>query len=297
MKGCAVVRGWPLATPQELLGIIPGLQQMGLKLFHRKFKAFKVKRLGMKPIEESGEFYRGRKTWMGFSHGFYMVENGGHSEGSLVAQREEVEGSEVWLFGVFDQNMGSEMKNYIQRHLFEEGFNQDQIWKRGKEVMKKAFICTKRKMHDEDIIVGEAGGFATVIVVKSDKFIAANFGKYKAVVVCRDGMATQIGGTYEIIQRGFWPISELLHLRCSVGDGDERTGRNSRLVVTAQKVEPNTNLVILASDGVWEVMRIQEAADLISHIEDAETAAECLAEEAINRMSKSTISCIVIRFH
>ncbi|XP_039134060.1 putative protein phosphatase 2C-like protein 44 [Dioscorea cayenensis subsp. rotundata] len=152
-------------------------------------------------------------------------------------------------------------------------------------------------MYDEDIIIGDAGGFATVIVMKSDKFIAANFGKYKAVVVCRNGMASQIGWTYQIIERGWWPISELLHLRCSVGEGDERIGRSSRLVVTAQKVEHNTSLVILASQGVWEVMRIQEAADLISHIEDAETAAECLAEEAINRMSKSTISCIVIRFH
>lgn len=57
---------------------------------------------------------------MGFSHGFYMVENGG----SLVAQRVEVEGSDVWLFGVFDQNMGNEMKDYMHTHLFEEDINQ-----------------------------------------------------------------------------------------------------------------------------------------------------------------------------
>lgn len=62
-------------------------------------------------------------------------------------------------------------------------------------------------MYDEDIIIGDAGGFATVIVMKSDKFIAANFGKYKAVVVCRNGMASQIGWTYQIIERGWWPIS------------------------------------------------------------------------------------------
>ncbi|KAM0941889.1 putative protein-serine/threonine phosphatase [Dioscorea sansibarensis] len=190
---------------------------------------------------------------MGFSHGFYMVENGGHSQGSLVAQREKVEGSDVWLFGVFDQNMGKEMKDYMQTRLFEEDLTQDQIWKGSKEVVKKAFICTKRKMHDEDIIIGDAGGFATVIVMNSGKFIAANFGKYKTVVVCRDGMASHIGGTYQIIERGWWPISELLHLRCSVGDGDERKDRSSRLAVTAQKVEHNTNLVILASEGVWEV--------------------------------------------
>jgi len=41
----------------------------------------------------------------------------------------------------------------------------------------------------------------------------------------------------------------------------------------------------------------QEAVGLTSHIEDAQSAAEILAEEAMARMSKSTISCAVIRFH
>lgn len=86
----------------------------------RVYQTLKVKRLGKKPVEESGAFYKRRKTCMGFSHGFYMVENGG----SLVAQRVEVEGSDVWLFGVFDQNMGNEMKDYMHTHLFEEDINQ-----------------------------------------------------------------------------------------------------------------------------------------------------------------------------
>ena len=43
-------------------------------------------------------------------------------------------------------------------------------------------------------------------------------------------------------------------------------------------------------------MKNQEAVNLIRHIEDPQEAAECLAKEAFTRMSKTNISCLVIRF-
>jgi serine/threonine protein phosphatase PrpC len=45
-----------------------------------------------------------------------------------------------------------------------------------------------------------------------------------------------------------------------------------------------------------QTMNNQEAVHLIGHLEDPQEAAECLAKEALTRMSKSNISCIVIRF-
>ena len=46
----------------------------------------------------------------------------------------------------------------------------------------------------------------------------------------------------------------------------------------------------------FQVLQNQEAVNLIRHIEDPQKAAECLAKEAINRMSKRNISCLIIRF-
>lgn len=43
-------------------------------------------------------------------------------------------------------------------------------------------------------------------------------------------------------------------------------------------------------------MKHQEAVNLIRHIEDPQEAAECLAKEALIRMSKKNISCLIIRF-
>lgn len=45
-----------------------------------------------------------------------------------------------------------------------------------------------------------------------------------------------------------------------------------------------------------QVMQNQEAVNLIRHLEDPKEAAGCLAKEALNRMSKSSIACLIIHF-
>ncbi|PQQ18080.1 hypothetical protein Pyn_05787 [Prunus yedoensis var. nudiflora] len=75
-----------------------------------------------------------------------------------------------------------------------------------------------------------------------------------------------------------------------------RQSKTSDLVVGAERVDPDTEFVILASTGIWEVMKNQEAVNLIKHIENPQAASECLAKEASNRMSRGSISCLVIRF-
>lgn len=43
-------------------------------------------------------------------------------------------------------------------------------------------------------------------------------------------------------------------------------------------------------------MKYQEAVNLIRHLDDPQEAAECLAKEALVRMSKTKISCLIVRF-
>lgn len=46
----------------------------------------------------------------------------------------------------------------------------------------------------------------------------------------------------------------------------------------------------------WQVMKNQEAVDLVKPIKDPQVAAKRLTTEALARKSKDDISCIVIRF-
>ncbi|XP_073012371.1 putative protein phosphatase 2C-like protein 44 [Typha latifolia] len=230
------------------------------------------------------------RRWTGISHGFYSVETDDNSEGSVLAQREQIEGMEVWLFGAFDQQLGCGITKYLQSHLFGKNLGEDKIRRKVKETMRKAYISTRAKIQKEEE-ANEIGGSTTALVMNGKKFVVAQLGGYRAVV-CKDGMAFEIGQKYR--KR---TISGLLQLKCASSIGGHKALQSSQLVVTAQIVEADTNFIILASDGVWEVMKYQEAVDLVNHIEDAQKAAECLAEEALARMSKATISSIVIRFH
>lgn len=106
----------------------------------------------------------------------------------------------------------------------------------------------------------------------------------------------------------------------------------SEVAVGYERIGRDTEFVILGSIGIWEVrmktpelnclfsffenlgrddemyrfclyfllfdkaMKHQEAVNLIRHIEDPQEAAECLAKEALIRMTKKNISCLIIRF-
>lgn len=88
-------------------------------------------------------------------------------------------------------------------------------------------------------------------------------------------------------------------------------------------IKTDTDLLILASDGLWKVISLfislicncksqflfhvcllstiqvmsnQEAVDIARKIKDPHRAAKQLATEALNRESKDDISCIVVRF-
>ena len=113
--------------------------------------------------------------------------------------------------------------------------------------------------------------------------------------------------------------------------------KGPELLVGAETIDSPTEFVILASTGIWEVrcvyyihfftlrpppaifptyflcackesstsifvlfiqvMNDQEAVLLIRDIYNPQIAAEYLANEALNRRSKSRISCLIIRFN
>lgn len=92
--------------------------------------------------------------------------------------------------------------------------------------------------------------------------------------------------------------------------------------IRSAEIDAETELLILASDGLWkvpyltllvysyflkftcqqtsvpllQVMSNQESVDIAKKIKDPQKAAKQLAAEALNRESKDDISCIVVRF-
>ncbi|CAH9126757.1 unnamed protein product [Cuscuta epithymum] len=254
---------------------------------------------------ESGSVNHKRRrppSWMtpAVSHGCHTVERrspAATGSPEVVVQREQgEEGCEWWFYGVFHARIGAGLTEYLQDHLFNGKLKESQMRRKSKQTMKKAHLSARAKiMMDATAEEDPCNlGSASAIVINGERLVIANMGDYKAVI-CKDGEAFPVGGT-----RPRW--QKMNHWSCKLFPGSRKQAgafkdsRSSQIAVMSERIYGTTELVILASTGVWEVMKEQEAVNLIRHIEDPQKAAECLAEEASTRMSRSKIACLIIRF-
>ncbi|KAI8012654.1 putative protein phosphatase 2C-like protein 44 [Camellia lanceoleosa] len=259
------------------------------------------------------EFGR-RPSWMvPVTHGYQVVDDRGElnsesdldsNSDSVVVQREQIEELELWFFGVFDDRIGDGVTKYLHNHIYLQG----QLTKKSKETMRKAYLSARAKVREAEQVSEESKkiGSASALVIHGEKLVIANMGDYRAVV-CRDGEAHQISrrqhhhqGTKRHWSRKFIPgvlrIPKVRILACDSGNtATNKSSKSSELMVGEERIDSDTELVILASTGIWEVMQHQEAVNLIRHMEDPQEA-ECLAKEALARRTKTNISCLVIRF-
>ncbi|KAJ6887970.1 hypothetical protein NC652_029087 [Populus alba x Populus x berolinensis] len=64
-----------------------------------------------------------------------------------------------------------------------------------------------------------------------------------------------------------------------------------------QKIDEEFELLVLASDGLWDVVPNEDAVSIARTEEEPEAAARKLTEAAFTRGSADNITCIVVRFH
>ncbi|KAL6522762.1 hypothetical protein OROHE_016609 [Orobanche hederae] len=273
---------------------------MGLKNLHFKLKGIKLGRyLIRNEGTKSRKLENGKRAsrTMHVSHGYHVVESdesviSTREFESVVVQRRRIKDCELLFFGVFDGGVGDGITKYMQLHFFNKMPKETGMRKKCKNAMKMAHVNARSKLINKNEPTDPVRqlGSASAMVIGGDKLVMANMGDYKAVI-CRGGEAYQIPRKQQQPTRN-WTlklISGALRM-------PEKANKSSELVVGSEKRDTETEFVILASTGVWEVMRQQEAVNLVRHIEDPQAAAECLATEALVRMSRSNIACLVIRF-
>ncbi|KAK8464729.1 hypothetical protein PHAVU_010G067746 [Phaseolus vulgaris] len=269
-----------------------------------KFKAFRLKRflLGHGGRKRKHKVAKKPSWMMPMTYGYHVVEHNMTRDDSdnsdfdsVVAQREEINQTELWYFGIFDALIGDRVSKYMQSHFFGKKLQETHIRSKSKEALKRAYLGVRAKIREEHKLEETCRmGSASVMLINGEKLVVANMGDYRTVV-CRDGIAHQITGTHRRLEKIHW--SRRLFAACQSGNAaGAKLSRGSDVVVRSEVLDSGTEFLILASNGIWEVMKNQEAVNLISHIEDPQEAAECLAKEALIRMTKSNISCLIIRF-
>ncbi|KAL9398662.1 hypothetical protein Peur_007623 [Populus x canadensis] len=248
------------------------------------------------------------------SHGFHLVEGkSGHDmEDYHVAEYRKKKNHELGLFAIFDGHLGDRVPSYLKDNLFNNILDEPNFWKDPTTAIKNAYRSTDNFILENAMQLGPGGSTAvTAIFIDGKDLWIANVGDSRAVV-CEGGCANQLtvdhephterkkiekkGGFVTALPGDVPRVNGQLAVARAFGDHSLKAHLSSEPDVRHVPIESNMEFFILASDGLWKVMKNQEAVDLVKPIKDPKAAAKRLTSEALARKSKDDISCIVIRF-
>lgn len=247
-------------------------------------------------------------------YGFSLVKGKANHpmEDYHVAKFVQHQGREVGLFAIYDGHLGDSVPAYLQKHLFSNILNEDEFWADPSRSLFQAYESTDKAILSHNPELGRGGSTAvTAILVNGQRLWVANVGDSRAVL-SRRGQAIQLsidhepstergsienkGGFVSNMPGDVARVDGQLAVSRAFGDKNLKTHLRSDPDVTNADIDADTDILILASDGLWKVMDNQEAVKIAMKIKDPQKAAKQLSLEALSRDSKDDISCIVVRF-
>ncbi|XP_042989516.1 probable protein phosphatase 2C 10 isoform X2 [Carya illinoinensis] len=228
-----------------------------------------------------------------------------------VAKFMQIKRHELGLFAIYDGHLGDTVPAYLQKHLFSNILKEEEFWVDPQRSIIKAYEKTDQAILSHSSDLGRGGSTAvTAILINGQKLWIANVGDSRAVL-SRGGQAVQMtidhepntergsienkGGFVSNMPGDVPRVNGQLAVSRAFGDKSLKSHLRSDPDVQNATVE-NTEILILASDGLWKVMANQEAVDIARKIKNPQKAAKQLTTEALKRDSKDDISCVVVRF-
>ncbi|XP_022715032.1 probable protein phosphatase 2C 6 [Durio zibethinus] len=195
-----------------------------------------------------------------------------------------LEKSPVHFFGIFDGHGGDQVSNYCASELCEivaeewkRGNTLDGWSKRWEVALCKAFERADNTFKDEVLAPKYVGSTALVLIISACQIIAANCGDSRAVL-CRGARAipltvdhkldradeieriTSSGG--RILNWGCLRVEGVLSMSRAIGDHDLKPWVISVPEVTFTTRTEEDECLILASDGLWDVLSNEEVVKL-----------------------------------
>ncbi|PSS31634.1 Protein like [Actinidia chinensis var. chinensis] len=257
---------------------------------------------------------KGRSHENQIKYGFSLVKGQANHpmEDYHVAKFIQIEEHELGLFAIFDGHSGDKVPAYLQKQLFANILKEAEFWTDPRRSISKAYEKTDEAILSNSSNLGRGGSTAvTAILINGQRLWVANVGDSRAVL-SRGGQAIQMTIDHEpntergIIENKGGFVSNMpgdvprvngqLAVSRAFGDKSLKLHLRSDPDIQDTNIDSTTEILILASDGLWKVMENQEAVGIARRIRDPQKAARQLIAEALKRESTDDISCVVVRF-
>lgn len=203
----------------------------------------------------------------------------------------KVEGVMVGLFGVFDGHGGSRAAVYVKQNLFKNLLGHPQF------------------VTDTNLAIGST---ASTAILVGDRLLVANVGDSRAVI-CIAGRAIALSIDHKpnrsderqriekaggvVMWSGTWRVGGVLAVSRAFGDRLLKKYVVAEPEIQEEPITSDVEFLVIASDGLWDVVSNQDAVTMVQNIPDPAEAAKTLTEEAYKKGSADNITCVVIRFH
>uniref|UniRef100_A0A0D6R6L6 protein-serine/threonine phosphatase n=1 Tax=Araucaria cunninghamii TaxID=56994 RepID=A0A0D6R6L6_ARACU len=224
-----------------------------------------------------------------------------------------INGQRVGFFGVFDGHGGSRAAEYLKHHLFENLINHPNFFTDTKQAISESYQQTDADfLKVESSIYRDDGSTASTALLVGDQLYVANVGDSRAVI-SKAGEAIplsedhkpnrddererieQAGGN--VLWAGTWRVGGVLAVSRAFGNRLLKQYVVAEPEIQEAVIDEDMEFLVLASDGLWDVVSNEDAISLVKSIEDPEIAARKLTETAYAKGSADNITCVVVRFH
>ncbi|KZV31683.1 hypothetical protein F511_00487 [Dorcoceras hygrometricum] len=260
------------------------------------------------PVSGGGHSQNGK-----FSYGYASAPGKRSSMEDFYETRiDGVDGAIIGLFGVFDGHGGSRAAEYVKTNLFNNLIGHPKFISDIKSAIADAYRHTDSEfLKSENNQNRDAGSTASTAILVGDRLLVANVGDSRAVI-CRAGNAIAVSRDHKpdrtderqriedaggfVMWAGTWRVGGVLAVSRAFGDRLLKQYVVADPEIQEEKVDDTLEFLILASDGLWDVVTNEEAVSMTKPIQDPEEAAKRLMQEAYQRGSADNITIVIVRF-
>ncbi|KAG6574230.1 putative protein phosphatase 2C 76, partial [Cucurbita argyrosperma subsp. sororia] len=225
----------------------------------------------------------------------------------------KVDGQTVCLFGIFDGHGGSRAAEFLKDHLFENLMKHPKFLMDTKVAISETYQRTDAEFLSlEKETSRDDGSTASTALLVGNHLYVANVGDSRAII-SKGGEAIPLSEDHKpnrtderrriekaggvVMWAGTWRVGGVLAMSRAFGNKMLKQFVVADPDIQDLEVDKDVELLILASDGLWDVVRNEDAVLVAGKEEEPEAAARKLTEAAFTRGSADNITCIVVKFH
>ncbi|KAL8127850.1 putative protein phosphatase 2C 76 [Apium graveolens] len=225
----------------------------------------------------------------------------------------KIDGTTVCLFGIFDGHGGSRAAEFLKNHLFDGLVNHPEFLTNTRLAISQIY-----QQIDKDFLESQKDNFrddgstASTAVLVGNHLYVANVGDSRTVI-SNAGEAIPLSEDHKpnrsdereriekaggvVIWAGTWRVCGVLAMSRAFGNRMLKQFVVAEPDIQDQVINEDSELLVLASDGLWDVVPNEDAVALATTEEDPIAAARKLTDTAYTRGSADNITCIVVKFH